>query len=212
MSTLAGVIYASDTGLVLMSPSGMIELTGMTFGRYAWVNRYSPATIRACLAEGKYFALYTVGSETKGFSFSPERLEEGVVTFDGMVTGANVVAEVWSGRAVLVQNSGVYELLPATGAVRTALWRSKEFHLPRPQNLSVGEIFYDGPASPGRVRVLASRSNTMTVVYDQPLRESGETFRLPSGFMSDIWQVEIESTALVQSCHLATSARELRAA
>lgn len=212
VSTLAGVIYATDTGLVLLSPSGMIELTSVTFGRYAWANRYAPATIRACLADGKYFALYTLGGVAKGFTFSPERLEEGVVTFDGFTDGSNVVTDIWSGRAVLVQNSSIYELLPAIGTVRTAIWRSKEFHLPRPQNIAVGEVFYDGAPSPGRVRVLASRDNVMTVVYDQPLRGSGETFRLPSGFMSDIWQVEIESTALIQSCQLSTSARELKAA
>jgi hypothetical protein len=47
------------------------------------------------------------------------------------------------------------------------------------------------------------------LVYTQELRKSGELWRLPSGFMAEFWQYEVESRLKVFNVQSASSVKEL---
>lgn len=206
VSTRLGVIYATQSGLVLIGPGGIEMITSSLFERYGWNQEYAPGSLRACLHAGKYIAVRTVGDTADAFTFDPTKPEEGVVRLDGFVANANVQTDPWSGRALLVQSSAVHELLPATGTVKTYRWRSKEIHFPRPLNLGVADIFHDGDGSQSVIlRVWADRR----LVFDQNVAVKRDHIKLPSGFKADIWQFEIQSAVKVHALHVASTAQEL---
>jgi hypothetical protein len=57
----------------------------------------------------------------------------------------------------------------------------------------------------GIVRVYANGQ----LVLARELRSSGELWRLPSGYKSEFWQVQVEARIIVNSIEMATSSKEL---
>lgn len=208
VSTGVGVIYASESGLIVIGPGGINNITQELFGRYEWRRNYAPETISACVAEMKYLAVYTQGGTTQAFLFNPLNPAEGITILDGFTGDAVVATDPWSGRPLLVQGNAVSELLPTSGTPKTARWKSKQHQVPAPLNMAAGELFHDGSESDGRVRVWAD----YRLIYDEPFKDSGKTFRLPSGFKAEVWEYEIETRVRVHSLALSTTAFELRGA
>jgi hypothetical protein len=217
VSTLMGVVYASENALVMFTPAGPQKLGPDLFDRYAWRRDYNPAGLRACLVDGHYVA--SLGDGT-GFMFDPQRTDLGVSTFDGLTSDAVLFSDVWTGRGLVVQTGPsmrptVYEFMPVTGKPARMVWRSKEFQSPYPANFAAGEVFYDPytnaePLGPdediGRLKVFADGRK----IYDELFRPSSSTFRLPSGFRAEVWQIEIEARVRIHAVHLATTVAELR--
>jgi hypothetical protein len=71
------------------------------------------------------------------------------------------------------------------------------------------KVFFDVPdgvtGNYGTMRLYANDS----LVWERELLTSGVMMRLPSGFKSDFWQVEVEGQVILWSVQMATSAREL---
>jgi hypothetical protein len=216
VSTVAGVIWASEDGLVMFGPAGPVRLGHELFDRYVWRRDYSPENLRACLLDGHYVASWGDGT---AFAFDPQNPALGVIHHEGFAPDAMLMSDVWTGRGLVLQDLGVgprvYELFPVEGKAAKMVWRSKELQSAYPANFAAGEVFYDPyageiPLAPGdevgRIRVWADRR----LVYDQPFRATNATFRLPSGFRAEVWQVEVEARVRVHAVHMATTVAELR--
>lgn len=214
VSTVAGVIYASENGLVLFGPGGISMLSDGLFGRYDWNEEYAPTTIRATASNNNLIAVHAPGGTPAGFMLNPLSQPEGVIGLDGITATGIIQVDPWSGRALLVQDAELFEFIPSTGDPEKLVWRSKDFQVPYPLNFGVARIFYDpyeGPALAsgeviGRLRIRAGYE----VVYDEPFPEPSKVFRLPSGFKEEIWSIEVESRVRVHAVQIASTAEELR--
>lgn len=219
VSTIDGVFYSSEAGLAYISTSGTGVVTADLITREQWQTLYGPATHKAIMVAGQYVAGRTVSGQKPAFTFAPqEPAKRGVVDVDAGVVYVNFGVEPWTGKPWYIAGSNLYEWASPTGDVLTYTWRSREFVYPTPTNFAVAQLYFDdASAGPVQLRVWATlRGDDGTVsrqlVFDQPVTRSGQETRLPSGFLSDVWQVELEGTAPLQSLILATTAKELRGA
>lgn len=209
-----GVIYASNNGLILFGPGGLDEVTNRLIGRETWSNEFLPDTIRAVFTEGKYIAMTDEHDAVQGFMFSPtDPTKEGVTWLD--VDGeVDIGMDDYSGRSWFIRDGSLYEFSPPETPGLEYRWRSKEFHLAAPVNMSVVQVFYTGVGYTGRVRVWATLRGAEAVsrqlIFDEPYTMSGREMRLPAGFKADIWQVEVTGEVEVQAVHMASSVMELR--
>jgi hypothetical protein len=88
------------------------------------------------------------------------------------------------------------------GAAMTCRARSKQFQAPHPMNFGAAEVTAD--AYPVTFRLFADGvlKHTQSVTGRNP-------FRLPSGFLAQDWQIEIEGASAVQGVAIGTSIAEL---
>jgi hypothetical protein len=216
VSTVAGVIYATENGLVLFGPGGIQELTKNLLTREMWVKEYQPTKIRAIYLDGCYTAVRrTVSNTDDGFFFSPTALGEGMVKLSDFGAAADITVDAITGKGLVVIGSELFEWLPADLSTNAKLkYRTKEFHIQRPCNFGFAQVFWEPPVTPlgngqeeVRFRVYAGGQ----LVFNQDLTgRNGQEFRLPSGFKTDLWQFEVEGYAAVKSIHVASTSAELK--
>jgi len=197
------VFYASPDGLALYENGQVVVVTSGIIDRAAWA-AYNPATMVGAGFDGRYFAFY---KRTDGV--------RGCLVFDYTSRTISELAQAADG--VFADDSGIYvldgiqvrDMLPADGARRTSLWRSKVFRLNQPQAmlwLHVDSSFADaGAAKAVTVRVFADG-----VLRHTAQVSSGKPVRLPPGRFTT-WQIEIEAAVIVNGVALATSTEELKA-
>lgn len=206
-----GVAYASESGLVLIGPTGIHEITRDIISREQWSVTYQPSRWRAIFANGVYTAFHGSAGDPDAHSISRE---QGLVNLavPGAVVGAGT--EMWSGKSWIIMNNGLYEWQKPGAAELAYEWRSKEMPTPRPCNFSVAQIFFDERAGSVLLEVWAyirgESTNAKQLVFSGNITRSGREIRLPSGFVSDVWQFGLSGSTPVQAFHAATSVAELR--
>lgn len=142
----------------------------------------------------------------------------------------NVIGDVWSNAVMLIRDEDVYYIDQSdpSPTYRSYLWRSKEYEAKEKINFSAVKVIFTVPentptqgVSPvvGSPQELASDQYALLRVYADrvlkstiEIRNSGDIFRLPSGFKADTWQFEIEGRVRVMSLQIATSVKELSVA
>jgi len=208
VSTLAGVVFASENGLVLFGPSGLQEITKGLIDRNEWRNEYRPDALRAALVEDKYFAVRQIGGDFgSGFIFDPGNPQAGISDITDIRPDVVPTIDPWTGRPLIVQDVAVFELLPADHTPSTAVWRSKEFRTVYPLNFGAAKVFFD-EVEDGfvRLRVFARGDK----IFDEDITSRSNHIRLPSGFKADVWQFEVETNTRVHSVDIAEAFSELR--
>lgn len=217
--TLDGVFYSTDVGLAFISSAGTGVVTADLITREQWRNDYAPATHKAMMIAGRYMAARAGIAGKPAFMFMPaEPAKEGVIDINPGFNYTNVGVEPWTGKPWYISGTNLREWSVPGAAPLSYTWRSREFIYPQPTNFSVGQLYFDdSSAGPIQLRIWATLrgedgSVSKQLVYDQPVTRSGQELRLPSGFRSDVWQVEVAGSAPLQSLMLATTAKELRGA
>lgn len=223
VSTPSGVLYASQNGLQLVGPGGIVNVTEKIVTREQWIKNFAPPYLRAVRYQNGYLALRNVPSGTKsGFFLDPTTLKVALteISVFGTVDGLDV--DVWSGEVFTIEGAKIFRWDAPGSGLLPLLWLSKEFQFPYPENFGCYALHWDTArysnnvfgldimpaAEQVRLRVFANRA----VVYDQAVPLNGKPVRLPSGFKTDIWQFEIRSRAPVYSLHIASTEKELRGA
>ena len=132
----------------------------------------------------------------------------------------------WSGEAFLVRDGKVnwLDMSDLEQAIEPGLWKSKILQMPDKKNLGAMRVFFrETPDLPALGDRDVSLNQTLTankwgvcrlyaddrLVFARELRSSGELWKLPSGFMADFWQYEIETRLKILSIQVASSAKEL---
>lgn len=124
----------------------------------------------------------------------------------------NVVQDVWTGELTILRDSIVYHFdLRQIYPRLNYRWRSKIFQTPYKENWAAAKVFFAlppgvAPDGPTYFRFFADGR----MVAEKALTKSGEQFRLPSGYKSDMVQFELEGQLVIFNVQIATSARELR--
>jgi hypothetical protein len=206
-----GVVYASQTGLVLIGPTGIHEITRDMISREQWETLYQPKRWRAIFGNGVYTAFHGSGGDPDAHAISRE---QGVVNIavSGAVVGAGT--EMWGGKSWVIMNNALYEWQKPAAVELPYVWKSKEMPVARPCNFSVAQIFFDEQAGSVLLEVWAylrgATANEKQLVFSGTITQSGREIRLPSGFVSDVWQFGLSGSTPVQALHAATSVAELR--
>jgi hypothetical protein len=217
VSAAEGVYYPTSSGIMLIGPGGVARVTDNLIGRDAWTRDYTPAQLRGAMVEG---ALVLARPGLGAFAFRPQAQEAGLVRLTTPGASPYVQPEPWSGKALIIANGTLYQFLPAGTLTGAYLWRSKEFQTARPVNMAVAQVSFDKAAGTTvRIRVWAwlrgARGATLTeerqLVFDQEVGDQpGREIRLPSGYLADIWQVEVAANARVHRILLASTVADLR--
>jgi hypothetical protein len=138
----------------------------------------------------------------------------------------NCFMDAWTGETLLIRDGKVLWLDIAANRDREAYtWRSKVFETPNQRNFGAMRVYFSTyPLTPA-LNPVRNTSQSQTLAADQyglvriyaddrlvvvrELRQSGEIFKLPSGFKATYWEVEIESRVRIHSVEIATETKEL---
>jgi hypothetical protein len=239
VSTPNGVYYASQNGLISVSPAGINNITKDIITREDWIRHYDPPNLRSVRYQNGYLALRCKPAPNdnarSAFFLDPTSLQVALTEYSEFETVRNIHNDVWSGEVFVIDEKPpdrmVYRWDPPTNPngspnddLMPVLWLSKEFTAPLQNNFAAYALFWDDlryssnnhstniiPANQkARVRVFADRR----LVYDQevPPTRNGLGVRLPSGFKALVWQFEIRARAPVYQFHVASTMKELRGA
>jgi hypothetical protein len=145
VSSPEGVYYASHNGLVLVNQSGIQNITQALISKREWQTRYKPAEIRAARYKTQYIGINDAG---RGFILNLAAQRVALSEFNSLLAGQNLMNDLWTGEVHLIGRNNVYLWDPELSAPVAALWRSKEYHLPKPVNMGVVQVDYSDRDSP----------------------------------------------------------------
>jgi hypothetical protein len=196
-----GVMYASPDGIVLINGSGIQLVTQQIMTKDDW-QTYKPTSITASQLDGRYYAFYDNGTTQGGFVL--DLTGEGATFWltDQYCTAA--YSDIRSDSLYLAQGSAIkkwdYGSTPLTYK-----WKSKIFVTPQPINMMTAQVF--ATAYPVTFKTYADGilKLTKSVTNERP-------FKLPSGFKSKEWEIELSGTNPVNSVYMASSVYELKQA
>ena len=139
----------------------------------------------------------------------------------------NVLNDFYSGELLVLRDDQVLWYNMGMGArMAPYKWRSKVFQAPRPVNFAAFKAyFYDtdsmmptagpdhtldqpelGDNQKGLIRIFADGRHVAT----REMRNSGELHRLPSGYLAEFWEIEIEARVRFKSLLVGSTVKELR--
>lgn len=193
----SGVAWASNDGLCWYGAGGARILTAGLMTREQWL-ALKPDTLIGRMYEGLYLGSYDDGTGRKAFLIDPSN-PTGLYFLDA---GYEAMHFDELQDQLYVLNAGNVQRWDA-GGYMTYRARSKTFRMPQPVNFAAAEVTAD--AYPVTLRVYADGElkHTQTVTSSDP-------FRLPGGFMSIDWALELSGIGAVQGASMATSMMELR--
>lgn len=226
VSTLDGVYYASQNGIVLANPGKVGVASEQVIRRTDWAALTDIYSLRAARYHQCYVAYPTGGSTSKGLIFSLQEQRMYLAKTTQNLAIVNFQEDLWTGELLLLTTDGsVYQLDPPDDvALLPYTWKSKEFQFTRPLNLEAMKVYFKIPAvgtptlgtQTASPTVLADNMYGFVTVYvdgarkfSRELRASGEQWRLPSGFKGEVWQFEVSARVIVNSIQVAPTAKEL---
>jgi len=194
----SGVVYAGPNGLVLISDSGVTNITQQIFTVEQW-EALTPTSMHAYLWRGSYLCFYS-GGAGGAFLINPRSSDIGIVFFtDTIDTGYSDLED-----GELYVNQGNVLKTWYSGSLQDYTWRTKVFTTPTLTNFGVGKVL--ALTYPVTFRLYADKvlRHTETVADNQ-------VFRLPGGYRATEFEIELSGTAEVQEIQVGTTMRDLRA-
>lgn len=223
-----GVYFGSTIGLMLAANGTVQIITYALISKSQWQNDYVPDELRAVYYKQAYLAMRS-DAAADGFALNVNNPKIAVERIVAPVVVKNVLIDQWTGDPMMIMGSYLYQWDNVTVDGRMVYrWASKEFHLPKPQNLAAMKVYFDDiPANSqssnvdawavaslallaldvkGEIKVYADR----VLVFTRNLPTlSGDLMRLPDGFKASIWQVQVTGRVRVDSIEMASTAKEL---
>jgi hypothetical protein len=222
-----GVVYSSHDGLALYSPSsGPIIITRAIQNQDTWNVELDPATVVGVFYGDNYFGAHSTGSIVF------ERDDQvGGFFVDSPFTFTAAYYDPVSGRLFYVSgiNGDIYEWDNLNQPPVTQQWKSKVIVTKDFINLGAARVVADytnltsvWDTTTGNWETttqLWNNSDQVTfrlwvdkqLIFTVGLNDSG-TFRLPTGYKSDTFEVGVEGNVRVRSIHLAETPTGLQAA
>lgn len=185
---LEGVVYASPDGLVLIGPGSASVVTSEYFTREEW-QALKPESIVAFSHDQAYVAFYNTGAVAGCFIIDAK--VDGIVHVEASAVGGYV--DELTDTLYLLIDGDVHEW--DAGATMEAAWHSKTFS-GRPVNPSMAQVIAEsypgGQNAPVELRVYGDGvlRHTQAVTSRNP-------FRLPSGYLSSDWELDVSSSVPV---------------
>ncbi len=205
----AGAMYASSSGLVFLTAGGARLVTSGVFDRRAW-SQIAPTKLHGYFYKGKYFGFYDATGVSPPL---PDIPDEGGFIFDPTQNDV-VFTDTTADSAFFDPVDGFLHIAekPTTQNQRfawdndqnnktTLRYRSREIEARR-TNFTAARVSALAYPVTFRLYVDGVIKSTHTVQNKRP-------FRLPSGFTSRDWAVEVESTEEIEAVFFADTMEEL---
>jgi hypothetical protein len=227
VETSFGVVWATHDGLAVYAPSvGGQLLTRRVHASDTWNEALDPSTLVGVMYKDTYIASHDTASiifendEKVGPSFVDDDFAFSAAWYDSLTNNLYVV----SGR-----NGDIYQWDDLTQPSMVMRWKSKTFITKEYTNIGAARVVADYPSAP--VSPFWSEADTdweLTDVFwdaadpltfrlyvDKALKtevtlSDSNMFRLPAGYRSDTFEVEVEGTARVRAIHLGETPTALR--
>jgi hypothetical protein len=206
------VLYASPDGLVQVGPGIANLATGPLFTKDEW-GKLNPSSMLAARWDDRYVAFYTkTNGDQGGFVFDPKNAEASYTTLDLIANAAHTDPD--DGDLFLI--TGANNLVQFDESDTTDLdflWRSKRFHVSRPLNFGAAQVSADGyPVGLTLYSIEkdeADESENQRIVRFTGSVNNNKPFRLPAGYTSDEYQIELSGNTTIESVYVAETLREL---
>lgn len=222
-----GVVYSSHDGLALYSPgSGPVIITRAIQNQDTWNLELDPTTVVGVFYGDNYFGAHSTGS----IVFERDDKVGGFFV-DSPFTFTAAYYEPVSGRLFYVSgdNGDIYEWDDLTQPPVAQEWKSKVIVTKDFINLGAARVVADYTdltsvwdttiSSWETTTQLWNNSDQVTfrlwvdkqLIFTTGLNDSG-TFRLPTGYKSDTFEVGVEGNVRIRAIHLAETPTGLQAA
>lgn len=206
------IAYASHEGLVIISQNGAEVVTKPLFTPEQW-RKMRPETIRAAQVNGRYaFSYQPVVGGPRRFGIidlsgeQPFYMEAGIAPTVLHYSAADSALYYVEGNGVVRQ----WDPLTSNTLLRQT-WRSKRHVLPSPENF--GALLVECDALDGVKQTPADPDCVVRIFAGGVLRHTTSVVnaptRLPSGFLADTWEIEVEGYLPVTAISLAGDISEL---
>jgi hypothetical protein len=129
-STIAGVLYASQNGLVLFNEAGPSVVTRQILSLEEWSD-YSPSSLRGTQYGEQYLAWYDSINAIKVAPSEPLAVFSTLNLIQGV---DNAWTDHTSGETFILVSDDVYQWEPSGNSPLTYTWKSKVFDFTRPVN------------------------------------------------------------------------------
>ena len=228
------VVWATFGGLAVYSPSvGAQLITKYNYNNETWQADVDPATVVAAFYRDKYFASHSQGA----FIFERDEKVGGTFVTTDVVATASYYDSTTDKFYYSIGTSGeLLEWNNPTTFRKVYRWKSKTFKTQDMVNLGAARVIADyNDVDPNAIGTtilwnnLSSDWNLTTSVFGSPGNmefklyvdkqllftktvSNDETFRLPSGYRSDTFEVEVESNLRLREIHLAETPLGLKQA
>jgi hypothetical protein len=197
------IVYASHDGIVAFDgglPS--MAMSEIYFTRDVWRAKYGAglASMRFAVWDGRLI-VYSAEDAFTPFMLGLDEARGAMTELPNLRAQCSFVSPV-ADQCFVVNGSSLVRV--AGGPLLTANWISRTFIMLRPCNFSVAQAVCSG-------------SWTVDFYADGVLRhtqaglDGNVTFRLPSGFLSDRWQVAIHGTGVFRELRVAETTTDLKA-
>lgn len=195
------VIYASPDGLIMAGSGQARIITEKFFTKEEWEDYY-PETIIGAKQDNLYIGAYYNGVQWLAFVMDPDSVNPSFVNLGHDHHFIGRYNDLRTDTLYLHRRgSGAVDIFDS-GTDSTYIWRSKRFRSPNHRTASCAQVFALGYPLTFRFYADDVLRYTKTVVSDLP-------FRLPGGFRSRDFQVELEGTVEVRQVFLASKMEEL---
>jgi len=203
-----GVAWASPEGLCFVGDGGPRILTEKILSPEQWA-ALVPSTITGSRIERYYFGAYNDGT-AKAFLIDPND-PAGIIFLTQGARG--VFYDPISDRLYLQDTGNVIRRWNhPSGALLTGTFKTEVKRHPQPTNPGYAMIVADGPVSVAfklYAAVLQPDQTTVWTLMFSRTVTSGEPFSLPSGYLAQDFQVEVQTTGPVQGVLLAEDVADL---
>jgi len=235
LSAPEGVYYASPSGLQLVGPGNIQNITREAATKDKWQKLTYLTALRAARLGTAYYAwgsartgvfdesafepsVFETVDETGsyiGILIDPAAPNVGLVQLKSETPIINVQTDPWSGEIFIIKDEKVYwlDMVDLETSLETSLWNSKIFQTNQVRNFGALRLYFDvlpgsTPGALGRVKVIADNG---VVAMDRPIVKSGQLMRPASGFKADFWQLQLTAQVKLKSVQMANSVKELNA-
>lgn len=166
VATLAGVMFASVQGVVLIGPGGHQLATDQLLTREDWTLLYNGPGITAAPYGMRYVAFDT---PSHGFIFAPTEATAPLVDLDQFTNVQALQVDEYTGDVLVIRNNQVQLWDPDGGIPMSYQWRSKVFDLPKPVNFGALQVKFRNTIAEAGDDVIASYQAFNTARIASPL-------------------------------------------
>lgn len=200
------VIYPSQEGLMIISPTRAELLTKPLFDKEQW-EKLDPATIVAARYDDRYMFFYEGKDEVEagGFIFDPK--EPGQILVSLNFFPQAVFTDEATGNVYFALDGDIFCFEGDKTDRRSATWQSKMFVTDRPASMQVMQVHASSYPIPVCVTGWDDDGNPHESLTMVPGRKP---VRIPAGFRADQWQISVETKVEVEGIYLAETMDELK--
>lgn len=216
-----GIYYASEDGIMLLTPNGVSNMTEPLMTRKEWQDEFFSAALQFGKPGGRFLAYSPDG---RGFLLT--KLADGteLTTLRGLKPNGVVYTDRYSAEVGILADDTLYHFDPIEGEESDYRWRSKEFVLPKPVNMETVQVemtdrrvvyepsgFMDGfkTSHPeiDRRGTIIFRAYADQELVAEVFVQDGEPVTLPRGFKATSWMFEVEGQCRLHSVTVTTSGK-----